>query len=265
MYRPLAYTTQVKHPGKRYFLRAVLQEDGMFWLLATAWSTGAPIWHALALLPLLVSFWCIYERGYVENDLIALEREGDQGMVPRNLDPDPPHEVWPWLWALALGGAGTGVMAWSGALPSATGDWWSATTAWFVMLAVMRGVFLAYNHLRPRRRIWLYPLLQAGRSFAVLSVAAINAVGVMILVAHMLARTIPYFVYRLARRQRGDWPDLNVFTMRLGLFAILLAALATYSPGPERWLDWQALAILGWCAFRARREIGRLLAQFRSH
>ncbi len=76
VYLPGQYISQVKHRGERYLFRGILQEDFALWVLASLTFTQ-PLLHIVGLLFLLLSFWAIYERGYVDNDSIAarFERE----------------------------------------------------------------------------------------------------------------------------------------------------------------------------------------------
>ena len=71
VYLPGEYISQVKRPGKRYIFGAILQEDFAFWVLSSIGLAANPFTHLAGLLLLLLSFWAIYERGYVDNDLIA--------------------------------------------------------------------------------------------------------------------------------------------------------------------------------------------------
>jgi len=71
VYLPGEYLGRVKRPGQRYILRAIVQEDFAYWVLASIALAGAPAAHVLGLFGLLVSFWSIYERGYVDNDLVG--------------------------------------------------------------------------------------------------------------------------------------------------------------------------------------------------
>ena len=122
-----------------------------------------------------------------------------------------------------------------------------------------RVIFAVYNRLKPSSRQFFYPVLQGCRSFAVLAFAASSLVGVMILIAHTLARSFPYYVYRLVSRaeneRRINWPTIPVFLPRLLLFVFLLLAVAVGLRAPSLMLELQTWAILAWCLFRARNEL----------
>jgi len=67
VYLPGLYLARIKRPGSRYFRRAVLQEDFVFWVLGSLVLAVHPILHVVALFLLLVSFWALYERGYMDS------------------------------------------------------------------------------------------------------------------------------------------------------------------------------------------------------
>ena len=104
VYLPGEYISQIKRPGTRYIFRGIFQEDFAFWLLSSIGLAINPAAHVVALLFLLLSFWAIYERGYVDNDLIAARFEADpklSGSFGRIQVATPAVE--PWTWA-TLGG-----------------------------------------------------------------------------------------------------------------------------------------------------------------
>ena len=71
VYVPGQYLTQIKRPGERYITRGILLEDFALWVLCSIFYTTSPFAHVIGLLALLISFWAIYELGYVENDWVA--------------------------------------------------------------------------------------------------------------------------------------------------------------------------------------------------
>ena len=77
VYLPGEYISRIKRPGERYILRGIIQEDFVLWLLSSIGLAINPFSHLVGLLLLLVSFWSIYERGYVDNDLVASRCEPD--------------------------------------------------------------------------------------------------------------------------------------------------------------------------------------------
>jgi hypothetical protein len=69
--------------------------------------------------------------------------------------------------------------------------------------------------------------------------------------AHVLAKWVPYCVYRLSGK---DWPDAPVHLIRLLFFTVLTALLAA-SHGIAALFNWTGLALLVWMLYRARQEI----------
>lgn len=263
MYLPFAYASTVKHPRQRFVWRSVIQEDGMFWLLATVFVSPQPFWHVVATALFLVSFWCVYELGYIENDYAAANFEGDQGRVPEAYTGQQPQTGWAWLWAITLGAAGSGLLSTSGVVATGLVPWLIQVLVWVVVLIATRAIFALYNRISVGSRCLLYPLLQGFRSFSVLAFAATNMVGVMVLVAHTLARVFPYFLYRLAGsadgRFRQQWPAVPVFLIRLVMFGLLVLAVAVGQGDATMLLQTQTWAILVWCLYRSRKELVAVL------
>jgi hypothetical protein len=101
MYLPFFYSEKVKRPGRQYLLKAILADDLFLVFLAFSWVSTHPVLHALSMLFLLVSFWCIYEIGYRENDLVA-EKFEDRPVLSQNYQRHQQFIHWwqPWLWSL---------------------------------------------------------------------------------------------------------------------------------------------------------------------
>ncbi len=74
---PGEYISRIKRPGERDIIRGILLEDFAFWLLSSIGLAIDPSTHLVGLLLLLLSFWAIYGRGYVDNDLVASRYEAD--------------------------------------------------------------------------------------------------------------------------------------------------------------------------------------------
>src|SRR5262249_45162415 len=107
IYIPTEYVGRVKRPGQRYLIRGVLQDDFAYWLLTSLPLAAHPLYHGVGLLLLLVSFWAVYERGYVDNDLVARQYEAEPKLSSAFFSNPIATPVWlPWLWAAAFGAAG---------------------------------------------------------------------------------------------------------------------------------------------------------------
>lgn len=253
IYLPFVYLSLVKRPGARYLWRSVIQEDYVFWVLATLAGSAALGPHVLGLAFLLVSFWAIYETGYVDNDRIA-ERyeECPQLSESYNGHHVPTPMVAPWVWAAAAGYAGLAILHASWLPPV------GAMIAWLGVLAVTFGCFRLFNRIDKRSRVWLFGVLQFCRTSSVGAVATISPIGVAGLGAHLVALWVPYLFYRY---NGGDgWRSLPIASMRL-LFFLLLGLLVLAASGIGG-IHWQiAGAFLAWNLFRARSQLPQLLHQ----
>lgn len=245
-YLPGQYLSQVKRPGERYIIRGILKEDFVFWLLASVGLAAMPVLHVAGMGLLLLSFWAIYELGYVDNDRVAARYESDPKLsAAYHVAPVATPRVRPWIWALVSATLAIILLRWP-APPSA----WDLVI-WTALLVALQLWFRFYNRLDKQTRIWPFAGLQLARaaSFAVL--VPISPIGAMALGAHVLARWTPYLVYRISGR---DWPETRFHLVRLMFFAILSGLLAL-AVGVAPLLDWTAAALLGWNVLRARKEL----------
>lgn len=246
VYLPGQYLTQVKRPGERYIVRGILQEDFAFWVLSSIALASVPWLHVLGLLGLLVSFWTLYERGYVDNDLIAARFELDPKLSDAFAEAPVVTPTWsPWFWAAACGTLGVLLLRWPG--HASAGD----LAAWAAVLLASHGWFLLYNRYDKATRVWLFAGLQFARSTAFVALVPISPIGAAALGAHVLAKWVPYYVYRLGGQA---WPQVPFHLTRL-LFFVALALLQAFSLGASTLLNGTALALLAWNLFRAREEL----------
>jgi hypothetical protein len=251
IYLPGQYLTYVKRPGLRYIMHGIILEDFALWVLCTVLNSPSPVTHVIGLLALLVSFWAIYEAGYVDNDRIALRHEKDPKLSDKFGEVEvatPPLQ--PWIWATALGLVAVFLLNESGKLPLRD------AAAWTAVLLGTRIAFWLYNRLDKRSRIWLYPLLQLSRSGSFTVLVPIGLPASLAIGAHVLARWVPYYVYRTRGR---DWPDVPFFLTRLLFFSLLWIILATSQDFATLFTP-TALLLLLWSLFRARKELGQMLA-----
>jgi hypothetical protein len=252
VYLPGQYISQIKRPGERYILRGIFLEDFAFWLLSSIGLAIDPASHIAGLLLLLISFWAIYERGYVDNDQLASRYEVDPTLSPNFGKVEvvtPP--VQPWIWALLVGAAANII------LQPQPANFIAHYGLWILALISTYGCFLIYNRIDKMSRIWLYPFLQLGRATAFAVVVPIEVVGAVALGAHVLSRWMPYQIYRLTPTK---WPKMGPALMRLISFMLLIALIAC-ALGPIALATWSLLALLLWNMVRARYDI---IAVFRS-
>jgi hypothetical protein len=254
VYLPGQYLTHVKRPGARYIVRGILQEDFAFWVLSSIALAALPVLHILGLLFLLLSFWAIYERGYVDNDLIAARFEAEPKLSAEFSESTVATPRWqPWIWALAGGAIAILLLRWP-ALPVA-----ADFAAWSAVLIATHGWFALYNRMDKGTRVWMFIGLQLARSAAFVALVPIVPVGAAAVGAHVLAKWVPYYVYRLVGK---DWLSESFHLTRLLFFAVL-ASLLGVSQGFASLLNWTALALLAWNLFRARQELGAALTAAR--
>lgn len=251
VYLPFQYLSLVKRPGQRYLWRSVIQDDLAFWLLATVPVAALPVWHTVGTPLLLISFWAIYETGYVDNDRVAERYEKDPRLSDAYFTKPTPTPTWqPWIWA--------GVTGWIGLALTAGGTWPQpeAMASWAILLLAISLVFRAYNRIAKPLRVLVYPILQAFRVGAIAAVAAVAPIAVGCLCAAVASAWIGYIAYR--QRRDNTWPDLPLATLRLVatvIFSVLLLAalgLTTFN------LVMTAI-LVSWMAVRARNEISELL------
>lgn len=246
VYLPGQYLTQVKRPGARYIVRGILQEDFAFWVLSSLALAALPLTHVLGLLFLLVSFWAIYERGYVDNDLIAARFERDPKLSAAFKEAPVATPRWqPWMWAFGCGAIGIYLLRWP-ATPVVM-DF----VKWIGVLLATHGWFLLYNRFDKAARVWLFCGLQFARTAAFVALVPIAMIGAAALGAHVLAKWVPYYVYRLGGK---DWPDTPFHLTRL-LFFVVLALLIAFVEGFSSLWTWTAAALLAWNLYRARQEL----------
>ena len=252
LYLPGQYLAQVKRPGERYITRGILQEDFALWVLSSVTLASQPVQHVVALLFLLLSFWAIYECGYVDNDRVAVRLEHDPKLSNAFRDGLAVTPRWaPWIWALVSGAVGVAILRGTGR------DAFTGFGIWCAVLVATYAAFALYNRFDKTTRIWLYSCLQIARSAAFVALVPISVIGAIAIGAHVLAKWVPYYIYRAAGK---DWPDAPHFMTRL-LFFVVLTVLMVFATGIATFWTWSTAALLAWNLFRARHE---LLATFRT-
>lgn len=251
VYLPFEYLTVVKRPKKRYFLGAVLGDDYIMWVLASVALAASVISHVFGLLLLLFSFWAVYERGYVDNDIVAATHEKDPVLS------DAFHgshvatpRVTPWLWAMAFGLAGLTALSWP-ELPSI-----ADLAAWSAVLVGTHIFYLAYNRIDKTARIWMFAGLQLLRAFALVAIVPVTAIGAVALSALALSRWVPYCVYRATKK--ANWPGMPVQVVRL-MFFLVMGSTLVIGTGVETVEWWTGAAILFWCLLRAGKSVNTII------
>lgn len=246
VYIPGRYLSQIKRPGERYIVRSVLQDDFAFWLLSSIGLSAHPLRHGVGLLFLLLSFWTIYECGYVDNDRIGARHEADPKLSDAFHTSAIATPAWqPWIWAIFSGAAAIYFLRWPAA-PSLTD-----CAIWLMLLLGTYGWFLLYNRFDKHTRIWFYSGLQLARTTAFAVLVPISTIGAAALGAHVLAKWMPYYVYRTSAK---SWPETSTSLIRL-LFFTVIAAILAMAQGLSILMSVTALSLLAWNLFRARDEL----------
>ena len=245
-YLPGQYLALVKRRGERYITRGILQEDFALWVLSSVTLAAYPVSHVVALLFLLFSFWAIYERGYVDNDQAAVRLEHEPKVNDAFRDGLAVTPRWaPWIWALVSGAIGVAVLRGVG-IEAVVGF-----GVWAGVLAATYGAFALYNRFDKATRVWLYSCLQLARSAAFVVLVPISLIGAIAIGAHVLAKWVPYYIYRAAGKV---WPDAPIFMTRL-LFFLVLIVLIAVATGIATFWTWSTAALLAWNLLRARHEV----------
>jgi hypothetical protein len=247
VYLPGEYISHIKRPGERYIFCDILQGDFALWLLSSIGLAIHPGAHVVGLLLLLLSFWAIYERGYVDNDLSGCRNEPDPKLSTTFGSTRVATPVLqPWIWGLLTGAPAVWILHPEGVA------FIVHFAGWMAVLISTYACFVFYNRLDKMTRVWLYPLLQFARSGAFLVIVPIEPAGIAALGAHVLSRWVPYLLYRLSSAR--SWPETRPELVRLISF-VLLSLMIVCSLGLSILLTWSALALLLWNVFRARRAI----------
>ena len=255
VYVPGEYLTRVKRPGTHYIRRGILQEDFAFWVLSSIALAAHPWLHTAGLLLLLVSFWAIYERGYVDNDEAAVRYEREPRVESAYWEfPVATPRVQPWIWALALGALGIVVLRW----PERPDPW--DFVKWAAVLVGSYLWFKLYNRLDKQTRVWLYAGLQLARVAAFTVLVAVLPIGAVALGANALSRWVPYHVYRCTGNR---WPKRDESALIRLTYFIVLAALLGVAAGPYAVFNWTALMLLLWNLYRARDAVKAMVESAR--
>jgi hypothetical protein len=259
-YLPMKYTHQVKRQGRQELFRQVLLDDLMLVYLAiglgnlgTFTSIAQGIGALVALSAAFLSFFCVYEIGYAENDAIAARHErrpklteGFSTYLRR-----PYMRGWgPWSWAITLSILATLT------LHSQTLSWpsehvWRDMSltlgGWLLVLLTTRLLFAWYNRLNEPSRVHVFPLLQIAKTFGFLTLLPTTLAGALFMAAQVIRRSASYLVYRSG----GSAERVPNLVMRLWIYLLLSAGVML---GLNRWdllTDWHFWALAGWIAVRA--------------
>jgi len=262
-YIPFVYLEKGKHPGERFFARVVLYESWTMLVIGISLIDAHPFTHSLALFFLLLSFWCIYEVGYIENDLAAEKYESNPKLSDSYRKYIKRYDPWsPWVWSLLFAIPGLFVLTVLEApqLPDLLHffqgfdlvQFVSKSGVWIGLLIVLRLTYHVYNLVSVESRIWIYPVLQLYKKLGFALLCSVSLGGVMFFASYILARSAPYVIYRRGGN-RKNFPEQMVW---LVLFVLLLGAVGISRSEPLPVVfNWQTALMLGWLSFKSRHEI----------
>lgn len=277
IYIPLLYSEKVKRPNKKFFLLTVLGEDFPILLLSFTFISSHPLSNAIGLFLLQISFWCIYEIGYIENDIIG-EKFEDKAVLSYNYNSfQYSFQLWqPWVWAVILSLSGITMIDRDLVIEGAniTASLFNnydlqmlqiskGLVYWFTFLLVIRFLFHVYNHLNKQSRVWFYLLLQACRYCGYLVLFTTNTVGLVLLVSKILTRSIQYVLYRYLGGKNSDWPMyFPRYFFYLLIYLIILGAIAANERDIFLIFNYQVLTISIFCLLRGAKHFQQVFFQF---
>ncbi|BDI18304.1 hypothetical protein ANSO36C_41060 [Nostoc cf. commune SO-36] len=269
IYIPFLYLERAKRPGKKFFLTKVLLDDLVVLIVCLSLVNSQPIIHAISMFFLILSFWCIYELGYVENDTVAERFEKKPTLSETYQKYKNRINVWQaWLWSVTFAVPGLIILELTKVVSSDKSfateisaldlvAIWTNMALWIGLLVLVRVSYYAYNFVDKQTRIWLYFILQAYKYFGFLVVTKSNIIGSILFTAQVISRWIPYFIYRMTK---SEWSkDLPNQLVRVFLFVFILFAVALGTENISILMNWQTLIIFVLCTYWARHQILKIV------
>ena len=268
IYLPFSYLEKVKRVNEKYTLRVILWDDLPILLFAFVWGASYSLLQAVSILFLLISFWCVYEIGYCENDLIAEKYEEQPKLSPTyHKYKGMMTTFYPWFWSFLSGSIGIIILEKTQGVQYLFNESWIETKIasispvllmafyWTAFLLSMRVCFWVYNNLNKYTRTWLYIFLQSFRYYGFLTVTSINPIGASLLSSNIICRSILYVVYRYSGGGSNDWPtQLPEKILRCLIFIFILGTISLSGHSLQLWNNWQTWAIIAWCVIQGKGQ-----------
>ncbi|MGE0311735.1 MAG: HAD family hydrolase [Lautropia sp.] len=252
LYLPGLYISRVKRPNVNFIYRSIVSDEFSIWVLASLVFASESILHVAGLALLSLSFWAIYECGYVDNDQVGARYERDPKLSAEFFERRVSFPtLQPWMWAGVAGALALLLLRWPDA-PAVT-DF----LVWSAVLVVTFLWFRLYNRLDKMTRIWFFAGLQVLRSMSFVAVVPVTPIGAAALMAHALARWVPYYTYRATGTEYND--DF-VSTTRLLFFGLISIGIGSIVGWQPVWTSIE-FVILAWFVFKARHELRRMLPE----
>ncbi|MEM7595639.1 MAG: hypothetical protein AAF383_29740 [Cyanobacteria bacterium P01_A01_bin.83] len=277
IYIPLLYSEKIKRPGQKYFLYHIIGEDFIVLLLSFTTFSSHPLANAIGLFLLQIAFWCIYEIGYVENDIIG-EKFEEKAVLSYNYDSYEYSFLWwqPWLWGFCLSALGIFIIRkdivlnnqffdilLSAQLNSELIQISKGFVCWVGFLLGLRYLFHIYNNLNKQTRVWFYLLLQNLRYCGYLVLLTTNVIGLIFLFSKILTRSIQYILYRYMGGRNKDWPmDFPRYFFLLLIYLLLLCTFAVNKRDLSLLINYQVPLIIVFCLLRGLKNFQKVSSQF---
>ena len=210
VYLPLLYTAKVKQPNKTYVVRSVLLWHWAFLTIALSFLSPHPWLNAASLLLLVLSYWCVYEIGYWENELLDAKHE-QKPALSENCACDRAqlklNTLAPWCWAIVIALPALPLlkiskgdmpldMAFANMTVLGAQPLISDGAIWLAFLVTVRLTFWLYNQFSAEARIWIYPLLPVQQLFGFTLLLGTNSAGAALMVALVIGRWMQHAIYR---------------------------------------------------------------------
>ncbi len=263
-YIPLYYIARHKRTP-RFLINQTLLEELPVVLLVTAlfqpflWTT----WLGCTLM--FLSFVCVYEIGYAENDRVG-ERNEAEPKLATDAQAARAYPITPGAWLWSLGFAGAALVMFSEStlqtitehtvLSASTG--WAiyldVLATWCILLVAARAAFYLFNHAPIVLRTFLYLPLQLIKYASIVVLLPTQLPGVLLIAAQSLRMWSLYLV----RRSGGDLEQVASHSVRLMVFVMLLGLV--YLTTPSAVGGWELWVILAWCVLRAVPEARRKMS-----
>ncbi len=267
-YFPFFYLEKIKKANQNFFVRSILVDEFIPFIFLFAWAQPNPLIFGLGLLFLHISFWLIYEMGYMENDLIAEIYEKKPTLSKYYLWGKSRIDfVKPWFWSLAFGAAGLFIWNVLEVNPAelsnvASLEFLNALLVdlglWSLFLLLTRATYRLYNYINEPSRIWLYPVLQALKFSGFFLFIPVTPLAIAYLLALVNSRWIPYAIYRCGELK--SYPDFPTQLAQLFGF-IVLGGLLCLSGSASSFFSLQAAILFSLSVGLASRQV---LELFRS-
>lgn len=258
VYIPFVYTEGSNRGNNGHVINTILLTNYLILTLTYGFSAGLSLSVLLGLLFLSISFWCIYEAGYYENDFREIKYESTGGEGKKILKfKNYPAEIGAWTWGFCSGFAGITFLSRGGIIDCNTlFDFCFYSSAWLGWLLVVRLVFKLYNYSKLEFRILIYPVLQLFRMSGPLLFIPLNILGIFLIASQATSRWIWYLVYRMG----GDRKKVPHHIARLFIFISLVFLYAYSEKSFDIFVSWQFLLIATWSL---ARSMPQFLALFR--